>query len=336
MEENILVIHLAFIGDVLLAAPTLRALRAAYPTSRITLLVQPVAAPVAEMNPSVDEVLVYDKRGARRGLRGMWRMAKALRGRAYTMAICMNFAVRGAALAWLARIPRRIGYRAQHAGIFLTDVVVPVRDGQRHESENQLDVLRPLRIPAPDDTSLALQVPAAAVASLRTLCTARALTRADRYIVICPIGSYAEKSLSAERTASLVRCLRDHMTVFLVGGRKESAALREIAQRAELPQAQVFGGDLTLAELAALIAGAALMITVDTGPLHIAQALRCPTIALFGPTDPHVWGPRGRDDIVLLAARVENAGPAPVGLAVAPEEIAAAALRMTAARGSDL
>lgn len=327
MEENILVIHLAFIGDVILATPALRALRAAYPTSRITLLVQPVAAPVAEMNPYVDEVLVYDKRGAQRGLRGMWRMARKLRQYKFTTAICMNFAVRGAALAWLARIPRRVGYRAQHAKIFLTEAVMPIRDGSRHESENQLDVLLPLRIPPPDDMSLALRVPEAAHASLHALCAARGLTLDGAYTVLCPIGSYAAKCLSVERTAALVRCLRDQTTVFLIGGQKESAALQVIAQQAELSRSQVFGGDLTLAELAALIAGAALLITVDTGPLHIAQAVRSPTAALFGPTDPHVWGPRGAEDIVLQSERTETDG-----LDIAPEEIMAAAVRIVSTR----
>ena len=77
--KNILVIDLAFIGDVILATPTLRALKEAYPAARITMLTVPLTAEVAAMDPFVDEVLVYDKRGRDKGFFGMFSVAKRLK-----------------------------------------------------------------------------------------------------------------------------------------------------------------------------------------------------------------------------------------------------------------
>ena len=91
--ERILVIDLAFIGDVILATPTMRALKEAYPAARITMLTVPLTADVAGMDPYVDEVMVYDKRGKDRGLFGMWRVARRLKEKRFDLAVCMNFAV---------------------------------------------------------------------------------------------------------------------------------------------------------------------------------------------------------------------------------------------------
>ena len=297
--KKILVIDLAFIGDVILATPTMRALKAHFPNASLTMLTIPLTAEIAAMNPYVDEVLVYDKRGRDKGFFGMWRAARRLAPMGFDLAVSMNFALRGAVVARLAGIPKRLGYDAQHAKYFLTMVASHERDGIKHETLNHLEILRPLRIDENNiDASLSMQVPESARESLAEKKGARHIPQ-DGYIVLCPIGSYVRKNLSLATAAHIVRHFSQRKPIFLIGSAAEAKHLEEIARLASLPPNNVLAGALTLPELAAFLENASCLITVDTGPLHIAQAVGCRTVAVFGPTDPVVWGPRGEKDAVL-------------------------------------
>lgn len=295
--NKILVIDLAFIGDVILATPVLRALRGTYPKARITMLTIPLTAEVAAMNPYVDNVLVYDKRGEHKGFFGMFKIAKLLRRHSFDMAICMNFAVRGAIVAWLAHIPERVGYDAQQASLFLTRVTSHEREGIKHEALNHLEVLHSLHLDT-SDTSLAFRLPEAAKASLAQ--KRQQLRLAEKgYVLICPFGSYEKKNLTLDTAAQVTAHLAARMPVYLIGGKKEQAGLAQVAFAADIPPSHVLAGDLTLQELAVFLHEAELLVTVDTGPLHMAQASGCPVLAIFGPTDPVVWGPRGKGSRVI-------------------------------------
>ena len=297
--KKILVIDLAFIGDVILATPTMRALKERFPEACLTMLTIPLTADIAAMNPYVDEVLVYDKRGADKGLLGMWHMARRMASLGFDLAVSMNFALRGAVVARLAGIPHRLGYDAQHAKFFLTMIASHQRDGIKHETKNHLEILRPLGIDDKSvDASLLMRVPDNAKESLEKKRSERHIPE-DGYLALCPIGSYARKNLSTATAAHIVRHFSQRRAIFLIGGKAEAKQLEEIASLAGLPKNNVLAGVLTLPELAAFLEKASCLITVDTGPLHIAQAVGCRTVAIFGPTDPVVWGPRGENDVVL-------------------------------------
>ena len=298
-QENLLIINLAFIGDVLLATPTIRAIRAHYPHAAITLLTIPLVAEIAKLIPELDNVLICDKKGIHHGLCGMMKMARELKRHNFTHAFCMNFAPRGAMLAFLAGIPERIGYTAQHGGFFLTRTAIGIRgDNSRHESENQLDILKPANIPNPSDTHLRLAITSDLCNRFRHKQTQLKLPQ-NNYIIICPCGSYEQKNLSLEVAANIIADLTPFGTILLIGGHKEQAALTAIAEKANLPAENVLGGNLTLAELAVLISRAKLLISVDTGPLHIAQAVNCPTLGLYGHTAPAIWGPRNKNSRII-------------------------------------
>lgn len=292
--KRILIIDLAFIGDVILAGPLTQVIRNKWQDAEIVMLTVPLTKSVAELLPAVDRVLVYDKKGAHQGLSGMWQMAKELRKEHFDLAVCMNFALRGAAVARLAGIPYRLGYDAQHAKWFLTWAASHIRSGIQHETKNHLEILKPWGLDT-DDYSLQLVPSAAAEKAFAAKRTTLSLPDKGDYFVLCPLGSYRKKNMPTALAVQLIRVLNTQKPVYLIGGSAEKAPLTAIAKAGHLSEARVLAGSLTLPELAVLLREAAAMVSVDTGPMHIAQAVACPTVALFGPTDPAIWGTRNEN-----------------------------------------
>lgn len=296
--KNILLIDLAFIGDVLLAVPTMRAIKEAYPKAKLTLMLLPLTAKLARLIPYVDDVIVYDKFGADSGFFSMFKVAERLKPYKFDLSICMNFAPRGAIVSMLANIPERLGYDAQHAGFFLTMTASSKRDGIKHETLNHLEVLKPLGITT-QDTSIELVVPQSVKESYQKKREMYGIPSGN-YVVICPFGSYEKKSLFTTTAIHLAKRWHNaHKRVYLIGGFDEGEALEMIARSSGVPYLQVLAGKLTLSELILFLRASLCLVTVDTGPMHIAAVAGCPTVAVFGPTDPVVWGPRGKEDVVL-------------------------------------
>lgn len=263
------------------------------------MLTVPGTAPIAAMNPYVNQVMTYDKRGRQRGFMGMLHMGRQLRAYHFDLAVCLNFAVRGAVVAWLAGIPVRAGYDAQHAGLFLTNVQSHVRQGLKHERLNHLEVLQCLHLEPSQDTRLTLQVPAEALASLRRKLPQLA-TRP--YIVLCPFGNAPRKSLLVEQLQAVSQALRADYQLYLISGANQRDELTAMASACGIEEEQTLPGTLTLPELAAFLQQAAVLVSADTGPVHMAQAVCCPTVVVFGPTQPKVWGPVNPQDIVLCGS----------------------------------
>jgi len=292
--QKILVINLAFIGDILLSTPAIRALKAAYPEAAIHMLVVPATAPVARGNPFVDQVIVYDKRGKDRNLASLWQLIRRLRAEHYDLAVAMNFALRGSLLAWASGARFRLGYDAQHAAPFLTHVASSSRIAVKHETENYLAMLKPLGIET-GDLALAFRLDPAAV---KTLDDKFKPDPGRQLVLICPFGRHPLNSWTSAGYIEVLRRLAAVADCVLIGGEAEKERLEEISAAAE-GKAKVLAGVLSIAELAVLIARANLLISVDTGPLHLAGAVGTPVVGLFGRSDYRIWGPRGPRDFVL-------------------------------------
>lgn len=293
---KILIINLALIGDVILCTPVARALKERYSGAIIDMLVVPVASSIAKCNPYIDEVFCYDKKGRHKKLKALWQLISQLRSNQYDMVVTTNFALRGTLIGWIIGAKYRVGYNAQHARWFLTHVAPAERDGVRHEAVAQLDVVRPLGITT-ENTQLELNIEFCERERVR-----REIKRTDgrQLVVLCPAGSHHLRSWTVDNYASVLRNLAPVADCCLIGGLAEKSFLETINKQAG-GIAQLFAGSFTLPQVAALIEWADLLISVDTGPLHISQAVNTPVIGLFGPGNPQVWGPRGERDVVLFA-----------------------------------
>lgn len=287
--NNILLINLANVGDVVLSTPIARALGSFYKHAKIDLLVTPQTAAVAKLFPNVNDVIVYDKLGKDKDLLNFLKLIIKLRKKKYQLALSANLSERSVLIAFLSGSLYRIGFKARGSQWFLTHTVdSQIRVGQ-HNTEYLLTLLDPLGIKNSDS---------APFLNVSTICSIPKDRSKKFEIVLCPCGRSKGKSWSIEGFAEIIKQFSSLGQCYLIGGTAEQSILKEINKKAK-DQATVLAGTYSLTEIAQLISRADLMISVDTGPAHIAEAVNTPAIVLFGPTDSNLWGPRKKHSVII-------------------------------------
>jgi len=283
-RESTLVIQTAFLGDVVLTTPLLAALAEVH--GPVDVVTNPLAAALLETHPAVGTVIRYDKRGADRGLRGVWRLGRRLRARRYARVYLPHGSWRSAALAFLTGARERIGFADSAAATTYTRRVA--RPAAAHEVERLLELAGTGSAP-PVLLELTADDRSAADAWLRE----RGL--GPGFVALAPGSIWGTKRWPgyAELASRL------DARVVIVGGR-EDVALAETVAAAAAGRAHSAAGVLGLRASAALIARAAVLVTNDSAPLHLATAVGTPIVAVFGPTVPAFgFGPRGTRDRVI-------------------------------------
>ena len=284
-----LVIQTAFLGDVVLTTPLLAALAARH--GPVDVVTTPGAAPLLETHAAVRRVIPFDKKGADRGLGGLWRLARRLRAERYGIAYLPHRSLRSAALARLAGVPRRVGF---HDGWPALYTGVRRHPDTGHAIDRLLALADALpKHQTPPSLELTLSDRAAAERWLREA----GITTA--FVALAP-GSIWGSKRWPYYPALAVR-LAAQMPVVVVGGPEDAVlgeAIVEMVAAARAPHRAVNAcGALGLRPAAAMIGRAAALVTNDSAPLHLAQAVDAPTVALFGPTIPEFgFGPRGPRD----------------------------------------
>lgn len=276
-----------------MTTPALRAIRESFPGARITVLANPVVAPLFEHHGVVDEVVVYDRKGVHAGVRGRLRMAAELRQRHFDLAILLQNAIDAAVIAWLARIPRRMGYRTDGRGLFLTHGV-PVEEGTRklHHVEYYLVMLGRFGI-ATTDRSLSLATTVAEDDRMAERLREAGIGGGEFLLGINPGASYGSaKRWYPERFAAVADLLAERWgaKVVITGGPGEAGIAADIAAAMTRP-GLVMAGRTSVREMMALIRRCGFFVTNDSGPMHIAAAFGVPLVAVFGPTDHTTTSP---------------------------------------------
>jgi heptosyltransferase-2 len=275
-----LVVQTAFLGDVVLTTPLLSALAARH--GPVDVVTTPAASALLDGHPAVERVLRYDKHGADRGIRGFWRLARLLRQRKYERAYLPHRSWRSGALAWAAGVPERIGF-SDGAHLFYTRRVRRPTGG--HEVERLLalagtaDGIPPISLALTERERQAAESWLAAAAV------------APGFVAMAPGSIWGTKRWPyyGEVAARLSR------PVVVVGGPED----RHLGEQIGAGHGHVHNaaGALSLKVSAALIARAAVLVTNDSAPLHLATAVGTPIVAIFGPTVPAFgFGPRGARD----------------------------------------
>ncbi|MFI5346392.1 MAG: lipopolysaccharide heptosyltransferase II [Elusimicrobiota bacterium] len=279
--RRVLVMQTSFLGDSLLTLPLLRRLKESLPDATLSVLTLPKNAEVFRGNSWVNDVILDDKRGEHGGLLGPWRMAAGLKARGFDLAVIPHRSFRSALIAWLAGIPRRVGFSTSAGSFLLTDAV-PFA-WLTHDLERNLALARPLGGDSRPLTGEARYIaPAPLSPALKERLAAAGVAEGARLAGVHPGAAWATKRWLPERYAELCRLLKAEGVVpVLIGGPGDAALGASIA--AESGAADLVG-KTDLEELKSLMGRLSLFVTNDSGPMHLAAASGVPVVAIFGAT----------------------------------------------------
>ena len=359
--RRILVTRVDLLGDVVLSLPAVRALRRAYPDARIDMLVLGATAGILAAQPGIDRVLTFDPYFWRSPAAllnpATWRQADgmlaALRSARYDLAISVSGDI-ASILTRLSGARRRVGYAAESYPFMLTDALPGGRYRVRkHEVQYVLALAQAAGgIVAQDDALLELAlVPAAERQMAEKLRDAR--TRAGAHGPTVAIHAGARNGQAKRWPPDRIAALAERMVreldalVVLTGAPSERPLAEAVLRRCEVPVFDLVGRS-DLPQLVALLAASDVLVTGDSGPMHVACAVRTPVVALHGPTDPALSGPTAPDAIVLrhalwcspcydASATAECRFSNPVCMKrIAPDAVFAAAVRQLRRRGREI
>ncbi len=294
--RNVLIIKLRYIGDVLLATPTLRAIKAARPEVRLTMMVNRGTEDVLSGNPDVDDIMILDKGS----LAAQWQLIVGLRRRRFDTVIDLTDGDRSAFLSWVSVAPVRIGFNDEHRwrGRCYTEVVQPV-PGVRHRIDRDLEALKPVNIPAGSEDPRLWLTPEEEK-SADQLLDQLGIQRSQSMVILQPGARYWFKAWPPERFAELAdRLTAEYRCQVLIGGSSQDGDLAQKIRRMAQSRPTILAGRASIKQFAAIAKQSALFVGSDSGAMHIATAVDTPVVALFGPSDPREWGPRGGPAEVL-------------------------------------
>lgn len=296
--EKILIIQTAFIGDVILTTPLIEATKMIFPNADIHFLTIPATANLVESHPNVDKCLIFDKRGRNRGMLNLFRFAQQLKAERYDLALIPHRSLRSAMLVFLANVPQRIGFdRSAGSFLFTQKIKYPQHV---HEVDRNLTLLQQFHKHLPK--LMPRIFPTSADARLvEEFLNENGLTSAKFLIAIAPGSVWATKRWLKEGYAELCAKLKPHreLKIILVGGAADRELCDWIRQHSGSSAINT-AGKFSLRQSADLIRRCCLLVTNDSGPMHLGVAMKTQVIALFGPTVRDFgFFPCGDTDIVI-------------------------------------
>ena len=263
-----------WLGDACMAAPAIRAIKAGRPDMRLTLLAPAKLAPLWREMPEVDAVLEIPPKSSPR------KVARLINASGkHDAAILLPNSLRSALEVWLTGIPRREGRDIHRGGRFLNQTMASVRQFHPilHQSDELLAMVR--RLGAPE---LPPRSP-------------RPTPREPLRIALCPGAEYGPaKRWPLDRYRAVMdRISRDHDLTWVIVGTAKEAPLGEELARDFTGKLENLCGKTTLPDLITELKRCALLLTNDTGTMHLADLLGVSVVAIFGSTEPALTGPRG-------------------------------------------
>lgn len=293
-----LIVRLGSLGDVIHAIPAAAALRSRFPQGHIDWLVDPRYAELLGLVECLDRRIAFDPRDLPGGARGR-AVLKDLRAAQYDAVIDLQGLLKSAVLARLAGAAQTIGFPRAHlreplARLFYTNAPDP--GAAPHVIEKNLGLLRPLGV-----TDRAVHFPLR-IPHTDTVAAVADRFAPDRYAILNPGAAWPNKRWPAGRFGAVAASIRrEHgLRSIVLWGPGEEALAASVVVASE--GAAEPAPSTTIADLVGITRAARLMISGDTGPLHIAGAVGTPLVALFGPTFPGRNGPWAPRDVTLSRA----------------------------------
>jgi heptosyltransferase-2 len=291
-QTKILIRSTNWVGDAVMSLPAVRALRSSFAGAHLTVLARPAVADLYARESAIDAVMLLA--GNRQ------TMADRLRRESFDQAVLLPNSFDSALLVWMARIPRRIGYRRDARRFLLTAAIVPPEPGEipRHQRFYYLELLRRAGIIHEFPPCAEIRLDACHTAREAGLAALRDTGLAPPVIGVSPGAAYGgAKRWLPERFAEAAAAVAQARggSVALFGSSAERPICESVAAsiRAAAVSVHDFAGETTLRQFIDLSAACRLFLTNDSGAMHIASALGVPTVTVFGATDDTTTGPTG-------------------------------------------
>ena len=276
---KILIIHTAFIGDIVLSTPLIQKLKDLYPKSEIDYLTLPTNQSVLYNNPNLNEIILYDKKGKDKGIKGFLKVLKILKQKKYDYAVIPHRFIKSILLAKLAKIPDIVGFDVA-TGSSLLDKKVHY-DMKKHEVERLLNLVGyegkriPVRIyPAKEN-----------FVKIEKILKNSGYTgkKEQKLILVAPGSQRPEKMWPIEKYREIIERLKKNKNYFI--GITGSKSEKELPLNFEKDKNVIdFRGEISLVEFGALISKADVVVGNDSSPIHIASGFEKPfVIGIFGP-----------------------------------------------------
>ncbi len=327
--KKILLIKLSAVGDVVQTIPILNKLRRRYPAARLDWLVTPPIAELLQHNPAITNVIEFERREWSTPWRltpfaSAARLVAKLRAVEYDLVLDLQGQLRSAVFAFASGAPVRIGFDRPRANLWASSARKLPELARKHAWQGAREgswlaytdfiSLPTLDMHAVDrylsagpmlglengTADFSFPIPPEANVRIEALKDYYGIGGA-KLVAMAPGTIWETKQWRSDAFAEVARAfVQKGFAVALIGSARERAVCEDVARLA--PGAINLAGETTLSELAALIRGAAICLTNDSGPMHLAVALDRPVVCVFGPTDPLWAGPYRRNDAVLRAA----------------------------------
>ncbi|HYR91702.1 MAG TPA: lipopolysaccharide heptosyltransferase II [Terriglobia bacterium] len=288
--EKILIRGPNWVGDAVLAIPAMKAVRAHFTQAEITLLVRPWVAGLFTSAPFIDKVWSAPRPSR---LLDWIRITRDMRTRRFNLALLFPNSFESALMTFMGRVPQRIGYATDGRAWMLTNAIAPSAK-KRHQVHYYMDIVKTLSVNA-EQPSIAIEATNDETAAARKLLASEGIPAEAPFLVVNPGAAYGSaKRWSEDRFADVADVLARELglQVAIIGSGVEQPIAEKIRGRMKSRTA-VLNGKTSLETLIGVLAASTLMITNDSGPMHIAAALGVPTVAVFGSTDERVTGPYG-------------------------------------------
>ncbi len=283
---NTLIVQTAFLGDIVLTTPLIRTLKKNFPDDNLVVLTTPQGKDVLTGLVEIDGFIEIDKKHKDKGLRAFFKITKELKSLKFDRVLAAQRSYRTGLMLFRAGIPERIGFSDAKLSSLLTSKVV--YDKKKHSLERYLDLLKPLGVCSENF----IKEPKLIVNQEKKTRLLESLMVAgiapdQKMAVVCPGSVWATKEWIPERFIGLIERMKHEMNIstVLAGGRNERELANAIQIDCSVPVINL-AGKTSISRLIALIDRADILVTNDSGPMHIGAALKKPQVAIFGPTTP--------------------------------------------------
>lgn len=310
---NILIVKLTALGDITHTLPALTTLRRALPNARITWLVEDSAQDLVRGHPALDRVLVWNRSRWKTLLRSgrlfalassAWAFRREIRDTHYDLVIDFQGLLKSAVWVALSRAESKAGYgpgqrHDEHAWLALNKRVA-VSAPDAHAVERNLRLLEGLgfpRLPLAYD----FPIPEPRRQEADHVLSQAGLPPGTRFVAVHSMTRWPTKNWTPQHFAAVADAVQTAgIPVALTGGPADRPSIDAIVSAMKTP-ARRLDGQTSLPALAAVFQRASVVLSTDTGPMHLAVAVGTPVVALFGPTSPEYTGPYGTRNVVLRA-----------------------------------